>query len=97
MLDVAVDHPDGGDHRLARIGRLERELAGDPQAGHGQRFLDALSEGGGGAGVGVVELERERGELLERAGVVGLAARPRRWRSRSSRPTGRARVSGSGW
>ena len=72
VLDVAVDCPDGGDHRLARVGRLQRpfELAGDSQPGDGQRLLHALSEGSGGARVGAVEVERQRGELLERDGVV---------------------------
>jgi hypothetical protein len=73
-LDVAVDHPDGGDHRLARVGRLQRELelARDPQAGDGQRFLHPLSERGGRARVLMVELEREGDQFLERGLVVGV-------------------------
>jgi hypothetical protein len=64
-------------HRLARVGRLEGELelAGDPQAGDGQRLLHALRERGG-AGVRAVEFGGEPGELLKGAVVVGLFPRP---------------------
>ena len=46
VLDVALDRADGPDHRFARIARLQHqfELAGDPEAGDGQRLLHPLAE-----------------------------------------------------
>ena len=75
--------PDGRDHRLDRVGRLQRELelAGDPEPGDGQRLLHPLAERGGGAGVGVVELERERGRAARARGRGRSPAHARRSRA----------------
>ena len=78
VLDVAVYDPDGGDHRLARIGRLEGELSVPVIPRRVTVKVSSMPslERGGGAGVGVVEaLDCEGVELLERAVVVGLLPR----------------------
>jgi hypothetical protein len=52
VLDVAAGAADALDHRLARIRGLQRALqrSGDPRAGEGERFLQALAQRRGGAG-----------------------------------------------
>ena len=78
VLDVALCGADGVDHRLGRVGGLERaaELAADPELDHRERLVHPFPKRAGGAGMRVVELVGEPGELLERALIVGLAPRP---------------------
>ena len=75
-LYVALGAADDLDHRLARVGALERALqvAGDAEAGERERLFHALSEGAGGAGIGMVELAGERLALVERTSMI--LARP---------------------
>src|SRR5205807_3983573 len=75
-LDVALGAADDLDHRLARVGRAQRlgELAGDPQAGEGERLLEPLGERAGGVGPGALELCEQLCQA--RACRLGVGERP---------------------
>src|ERR1700674_42873 len=77
-LDVALGAADDLDHRLARVGALERssERAADAEPGESERLLHAFAQRAGGAGVVAVELAGERAELVERASVIVERPRP---------------------
>ena len=79
-LEVALGAADDLDHRLARIGRLERafQVAADVEPGEGERLFHPFAERAGRTGVAAVELAGELAELVERAGVVVKRPRPTR-------------------
>jgi hypothetical protein len=72
VLDVALDDPDGSDHRFARVRRLEHvlELPDDPEPDHGQRLFHPFPQGGASAGMPTVEFGSEPVELLQGAVMV---------------------------
>jgi len=77
-LHVPLGAADDLDHRLARVGALERapERAGDTEPGERQRLLHPFPERARGAGIRAVELARERSQLLKRPWVVVERPRP---------------------
>src|SRR2546425_1896211 len=70
-LHVALGAADDLEHRLARVGALERSLerAGDAEPGERERLLHAFAERAGSTGVAAFELAGEQPELVERAAV----------------------------
>ena len=74
-LDVAAGAADGVDHRLDRVRRGQRLLqpAADPEAGEGQRLLEALAQRAGRAGVGALQLAGEGLQAVERERWLSLA------------------------
>jgi hypothetical protein len=79
-LDVSRRAANDLDHRLDRVGALQRALepAADPEAGEGERLLQAFAQRSGSAGVGAVELDREQLEAVERECVIVGGPAPRR-------------------
>ena len=74
-LDVAGHFARDGDHRLDRVGGLERlqQVAAQAEPGDRERFLQSLQQAGGGTGMFDVQLLDQRAELALSALGVGLA------------------------
>jgi len=74
LRDVA---PEDADHRLDRVGRLQRraQVPGDPQPGERDGLLEALAQRRGGAGMVVIKLGGEAPQAVQRASVVVLGPR----------------------